>query len=362
MSTHETNTRISKRVEKELHQTKVVIRRLPPDFSAENFLETVNPLPSNSYFYFAPGDSTLGPHGCSRAYIAFNNEAEILPFRDQYDGLVLESGKGAKYRMTVEYAPFQNIPKKTRRKPDTRVGTIEEDADFISFLEAYEDTEEPTPSLDLVAYLQNLEATKRKEIQSTPLTEYLDKKGLQRRKGRNEAKKKHKGEAGKGKGRGSREDSKLSKSREEGSRDTRRKERRQDKTPPKLVTKDKEDNEPTQWPMIEPTEIKTPARDPKYETKSHTSSDRHGKGEGRTKNRDRPDRGIYTPRSRDDSGKHKEDASEQSTHQGRSQRYKGGKDEGEYRQEERHSGRSTRGRGRGPRDRQKEYNDYRHES
>ena len=359
MST-ETNTRISKRVEKELHQTKVVIRRLPPDFSAENFLETVNPLPSNSYFYFAPGDSTLGAHGCSRAYIAFNNEAEILPFRDQYDGLVLESGKGTKYRMTVEYAPFQNIPKKSRRKPDTRIGTIEEDADFISFLEAYEGTEEPTTSLDLVAYLQNLEATKRKAIQSTPLTEYLDKKGLLRRKGRNEAKKKHKGEASKGgKGRGVREDSKLSKTREESSRDTRRKERRQDKAPPKLVTKDKEDNEPTQWPTIEPTEIKTPARDPKYETKSNTSSDRHSKGEGRTKNRDRPDRGIYTPRSRDDSGKHKEDGGEQSTHQGRSQRYKGGKDEG---QEERYSGRSTRGRGRGPRDRQKEYNDYRHES
>ncbi len=349
------SVRVSKRVEKELHQTKVVIRRLPPDFTTEKFLETVQPLPSNSYFYFAPGDPSLGPHGCCTAYIAFTNESEIVPFRDKYDGLILESEKRVKYRMTVEYAPFQNTPKKTRKKSDPRVGTIEQDADFIAFLEAYEATEEPVLSLDLVAYLQNLEVTKPKQIQSTPLTEYLDKKGL-RKKGRSEAKKKHKGESGKGKG--SKDASKPSKSSEQSSRETRRKDRKQQdksiESPRRLSTN--VDDEPTQWPTIEPVDVKNPGRDSKPET---SSTERHskGKGEGRSRNKDRPDKAIYAPRNHhgDDASRHKEEAGGD---RGQIHRhtYKGGKED---EPREKYSGRS-RGPGRGPRDRQKEYSDYKH--
>lgn len=352
--------KVSKRVEKELHQTKVIVRRLPPDFTTEKFLETVQPLPSNSYFYFAPGDRSLGPHGCCRAYIAFTNESEIIPFRDRYDGLVLESEKRVKYRMTVEYAPFQNIPKKIRKKPDARIGTIEQDADYTAFLEAYETTEEPALPLDLVAYLQNLEVTKPKKVQPTPLTEYLDKKGL-RKKPRSEAKKKHKAESGKGKGKGSKDDSKPSKSEHSSSRESRRKDRRKDRStepPRKLATN--VDDEPTQWPTIEPTiveresiDAKPPVRDSKSEAKAPASgTDRRSKGEARSRNKDRPDKAIYAPRSHhgDESGRRKNEGGD------RSHRHRGGKED---EPKEKHSGRS-RGPGRGARDRQKEYSDYKH--
>lgn len=360
MST-ESVTKISKRVEKELHQTKVVIRRLPPDFTEEKFLEAVNPLPSNSYFYFAPGDPTLGPHGCCRAYIAFTKETDILPFRDLYDGLILESEKGAKYRMTVEYAPFQNIPKQNRKKPDARCGTIEQDADFVSFLESYEAAEEPTQSLDLVSYLQHLEAAKTKEVQATPLTEYLDKRGLRRKGKSGEVRKKHKGE-GKSKTKVMKEDLK-SKHGEDSSQDSKKKNRKQDRTSeqsPRLATS-KQDDGPTQWPTIEPIDkSKSAIKDSRSESKGGPrGGDRRSRerGEGRTKNRDRPDKAIYTPRSREESSqgdKRKEDGDR---FHGRSQRYRGSKDDGEYRQrDDRPSGRS-RDQGKGSRDRQKSH-DY----
>ncbi|CAI8055704.1 Regulator of nonsense transcripts 3A [Geodia barretti] len=95
--------RVSKRVERELHQTKVVVRHLPPDFDQEAFMEAFSPgLPEGSfnYLYFAPGDPEFGPNGCARAYVNFTDESAILTFRDQFDGMVLESksGGGQKYR------------------------------------------------------------------------------------------------------------------------------------------------------------------------------------------------------------------------------------------------------------------------
>ena len=372
-------TKISKRVEKELHQTKVVIRRLPPDFTEEKFLETVNPLPSNSYFYFAPGDSTLGPHGCCRAYVAFDIEAEILPFRDRYDGLVLESEKGNKYRMTVEYAPFQGLPKKSRRKPDARVGTIDQDVDYKAFLEAYEAAEEPAQALDLVGYLQHLEATKPKVVQSTPLTEYLDRRSAKMKRGRGDPKKKSKGESSKSKSKGSKEETKSAKASDESSRDSKRKERgrREKPEPPRLATKEKVDEEAssksaTQWSIIEPSTSTEDSKTKDKDTRKSSgradgiSRSHDDRGEGRTRNRNRPDRAIYTPRrqSYDDSGKSEGSGKyrEGSGRGGRSQRYRGGRDEGEYWQrDDRQSGRS-RDRGRSSRDRPKQGNDFRNES
>lgn len=168
--------KVSKRVEKELHQTKVIIRRLPPDFTEEKLIEKLSPLPPHNYFYFAPGDPTLGPHGCSRAYISFSELPLILPFRDQFDGSVFETEKGQKYRAIVEFAPYQNIPKKSKRKPDTRCGTIEQDADYQAFLQLYETKPEPRPSIDLLTYSEDAEANKIPDVQVTPLIEYLKEK------------------------------------------------------------------------------------------------------------------------------------------------------------------------------------------
>ncbi len=195
-------TKISKRVEKELHQNKVIIRRLPPDITEERFRETINPFPDHTYFYLAPADHTLGPLGCSRAYIAFEKEEEIVFFRDQYDGMILESEKGGKYRAIVEFAPYQGIPKK--RKPDYRCGTIDKDSDFQSFLQSLDNGPEPRPSVNLETYLEELEASKIQDVQVTPLIEYLRDKRSGRGRGRMDLKKKRKGGGDSSSGKGKR--------------------------------------------------------------------------------------------------------------------------------------------------------------
>lgn len=382
--------KISKRVEKELHQKKLVIRRLPPDFTEEKFLQTINPLPINTYFYFAPGDSSLGPYGCSRAYIAFENEEEIVPFRDQYDGLVLESDRGMKYRVIVEYAPFQSTPRKSKKKIDARTGTVEQDSDYTTFLEAYEAKTEAGSTIDLSAYLEELEANKAHGVQSTPLTEYLrDRRASRSRRNRStaELKKKQKGgESSRSKGKGSRdrlEDDSASKtaSEESSHRRGKRKDRgRQDKS-----TRDS-DSATKGADAIEHVEEKgtktdshmsslssksireQDSRKQSSESKGRPESGDRYRGEGRTRNRDRPDKAIYTPRGqgRDEPnrgasggtgekgyGKSKEDGGYS---QSRSQRSRGRRGDGECRQRDRDE-KYSRDRGRGPRDRQKERNE-----
>ena len=165
--------KISKRVERELHQTKVVVRRCPPDYTEEKFREQFSPLPPQNYFYFSPGDPELGPWGCSRVYFNFIDESSIPSFRDQFDGMVLESEKGVKYRVVVEFAPFQGVPKKQRRKPDTRCGTVEQDGDYHAFLKSREEKPESLPPLDFETYMEELKANQIQEVQVTPLISYL---------------------------------------------------------------------------------------------------------------------------------------------------------------------------------------------
>lgn len=174
--------RISKRVEKELHQTKVVIRRLPPDFTEEKLLEKIAPLPPHSYFYFAPGEPSLGPHGCARAYINFSDESEVVPFRDQFDGYALTTEKGQRYHAIVEYAPFQGVPKKSKRKPDARCGTIDQDADYQAFMQSLETKTQALPSLELSSYMEEVAAKRVQDVQKTPLIEYLEDKKAARAK------------------------------------------------------------------------------------------------------------------------------------------------------------------------------------
>lgn len=202
MSTSASGTKVSKRVEKELHQKKVVIRRLPPDLTEEKFKELIDPFPEYDYFYFSPGDHTLGSLGCSRAYVEFENEEEIVPFRDQYDGMILESEKGGKYRAIIEFAPYQGVPKKAKRKPDARCGTIDKDPDFQVFMQSLENQPESRPAINLESYLEELEANKVQDVQVTPLIEYLRDR-MSGRSGRNrgrlDVKKKRKGESSSGK-------------------------------------------------------------------------------------------------------------------------------------------------------------------
>jgi len=179
LSLHDGQSKVSKRVEKELHNTKVVVRRLPPDMTEETLFETFTEIPEYNFFYFASSDPSFGELATSRAYFSFTEESSIIPFRDKYDGLPLESSKGLKYRAVIEFAPYQGIPKRTKKKPDSRTATIEQDQDYLSFKETAHDRKEPLTMAEIAAYAESLNASKVHEMQMTPLVSYL----LERRRG-----------------------------------------------------------------------------------------------------------------------------------------------------------------------------------
>jgi len=161
---------ISKKIERELRQTKVIIRHLPPGYSEERLLELVGPLDPHNYFYFAAGDPKLGKLGYSRAYINFESEEDILSFRDKFDGFPVTDDKGNVYRMIIEFAPFQRCPKKKKRL-DVKCGTIEDTVEFKEFLVEYEKEPEMLPALDPTLYAVKDISTD--QVQETPLVKYL---------------------------------------------------------------------------------------------------------------------------------------------------------------------------------------------
>lgn len=166
--------------------TKVVIRRLPPTMTEEQFLEQISPVPESDYMYFVKGDKSRGPHAFSRAYINFVNQDEIFIFKEKFDDYIFIDEKGNEYPALVEYAPFQKIPKRRPRKKDPKCGTIEQDTEYIKFLESLEQPEEVTlPSID--TYIEEIEA-REKEMKAnngclkvvTPLIEYLQQRKLEK--------------------------------------------------------------------------------------------------------------------------------------------------------------------------------------
>ncbi|KAF8792391.1 Regulator of nonsense transcripts 3A like protein [Argiope bruennichi] len=167
-------------------QTKVVIRRLPPTMSEEQFLEQISPVPEHDYMYFVKADMSLGPHAFSRAYINFLIPGDIFLFKDKFDGYVFLDSKGNEYPAIVEFAPFQKIPKKRNpKKRDTKCGTIDNDPDYLKFLESLKNPDEVAlPSAEV--YLEEIEC-REKELKAnngvpkvtTPLIEYLTAKKIE---------------------------------------------------------------------------------------------------------------------------------------------------------------------------------------
>ena len=162
--------------------TKVIIRRLPPNLNKHLLLQTLtglfpDGLPDHDYFRFCGSDLSFSPVSFSRAYINFKHPKDILTFKEKLDGYVFTDSKGGKYPVVVEFAPFQGVPKKNRRRKDIKASTIEKDADYLSFLETLKQEVEPLPSAEV--YLEQQEANKQsmKDAKlTTPLIEFLKMK------------------------------------------------------------------------------------------------------------------------------------------------------------------------------------------
>lgn len=167
---------------KERPLTKVIIRRLPPTMSRDQFLTQVAPIPDYNYMYHVRGDMSMGENAFSRAYINFVCPEDVYPFKEKFDNYVFVDSRGHEYTAVVEFAPFQKIPKKRGKgKMDPKCNTIEADASLMEFVanlnKPVEQDEKPEYSLQL----GERDEDKKKDI-TTPLLEFIKNKRAQRLK------------------------------------------------------------------------------------------------------------------------------------------------------------------------------------
>ncbi|KAK0469006.1 Smg-4/UPF3 family-domain-containing protein [Desarmillaria tabescens] len=120
---------------------KTVVRRLPPNLPEEIFWQSVQTWVTDGtviWKTYYPGKfrKRLNKENIpSRAYIAFKTEEQVAEFGQRFDGHVFKDKAGTESQAVVEFAPYQKVPTE-KKKPDARVGTIEKDEDYISFIES----------------------------------------------------------------------------------------------------------------------------------------------------------------------------------------------------------------------------------
>ncbi|KAL0946194.1 hypothetical protein HGRIS_012456 [Hohenbuehelia grisea] len=141
---------------------KTIVRRLPPNLPEEIFWQSVATWVSDetavwrTYYQGKLRKKLNKENVSSRAYIAFKNEEHLLAFSRSYDGHIFRDKAGVESQAVVEFAPYQKIPPE-KRKVDARLGTIEKDEDYISFvdsLNAAKESQEPVTLETLVAASQ----------------------------------------------------------------------------------------------------------------------------------------------------------------------------------------------------------------
>ncbi|ELT94809.1 hypothetical protein CAPTEDRAFT_137621, partial [Capitella teleta] len=139
---------------------QIVVRRLPPSLTAEEFIDLTSPIPDHDFFYFTQDNSKMGEQAFTRAYINFVSYEDILIFQEKFDGYIFVDQKGNEFPAVVEFAPFQKVPKKKTRKPDVKMATIENDPDFLKFLDGLDQkSSESAPAVDTI--LEEIEAKER---------------------------------------------------------------------------------------------------------------------------------------------------------------------------------------------------------
>ncbi|KAI8334267.1 Smg-4/UPF3 family-domain-containing protein [Chlamydoabsidia padenii] len=162
----------AKRVKKNEPKTKVVVRRLPPNLPEQVFMNAVQQWTTNDvvdFSMFIPVDA-------------------VIAFHQGFDGHIFMDKSGNESRAVVEFAPYQGIPKE-HKTPDTRQGTIDDDADYLQFLESLKaEQTKPTEATDLtdngtqierlenklaLVAAQTLAQEQANKPKTTPLLEHL---------------------------------------------------------------------------------------------------------------------------------------------------------------------------------------------
>ncbi|KAI7887371.1 hypothetical protein K492DRAFT_232843 [Lichtheimia hyalospora FSU 10163] len=184
----------AKRQRKNALKTKIVVRRLPANLPEEVFMNAVKRWTGDDvvdYKFYVPGKVTQSKgkeNVFSRAYFHMKTMEAVIAFHQGFDGHIFVDNRGNESRAVVEFAPFQKLPKE-QKNPDSRQGTIDEDPDYLKFLDSLkaeqEKKDEPSDMGEGGSQLERLEnrlamvtaqtlaAEQANKPKTTPLLEHI---------------------------------------------------------------------------------------------------------------------------------------------------------------------------------------------
>ncbi|KAK4758385.1 hypothetical protein SAY87_019686 [Trapa incisa] len=151
-----------------LDRTKVVLRHLPPSITREMLLDQIDTVFGGRYNWvvFRPGKTSQKHQTHARVHINFNSPEDVIGFAEFFDGHVFVNEKGAQYKINVEYAPSQRVPKQWAKK-DGHEGTILRDQEYMEFLEFLAKPVENLPSAEV--QLERREAGRSGAAKDAPI-------------------------------------------------------------------------------------------------------------------------------------------------------------------------------------------------
>uniref|UniRef100_A0A7N0R8S8 UPF3 domain-containing protein n=1 Tax=Kalanchoe fedtschenkoi TaxID=63787 RepID=A0A7N0R8S8_KALFE len=159
-------------------RTKVVVRHLPPSIPHSMIMEQIERVFGGRYNWsrFRPGKNSHKRQTHSRLYVNFERAEDVIEFAEFFNGHVFVNEKGNQFKVQVEYAPSQQVPKTPKR--DGREGTIVKDPEYIEFLENLSKPVENLPSAEI--QLERREADRvgvpKDAPIVTPLMDYIRQK------------------------------------------------------------------------------------------------------------------------------------------------------------------------------------------
>ncbi|KAL6357557.1 hypothetical protein LRP88_07728 [Fusarium phalaenopsidis] len=222
---------------------KLVIRRLPPGMTQEEFVSILGNAwelgkGRVDWFSFAPGKISTDPSKPSRpgrAYVHVMRKDDIMALNDAVRTAVWEDAKATFTNPSligppsVEFAIYKKIPG-NKKRTDARQGTIDQDPEFMAFLE---DLANPAPPKENAEGEEGDDIGKAEtKVTTTPLIEYLkEKKANKAKDGASSKNAKHgQGESKSGKGKGTSKDDESGKKKGKESRESKA-----EKTPKETV-------------------------------------------------------------------------------------------------------------------------------
>ncbi|XP_024455224.1 regulator of nonsense transcripts UPF3 isoform X3 [Populus trichocarpa] len=149
-------------------KTKVVVRHLPPGISQPMFVEQIDVAFSGRYNWlsYRPGNNSQKHQSYSRAYIDFKRPEDVIDFAEFFNGHIFVNEKGTQFKAIVEYSPSQRVPKQWSKK-DGREGTISKDPEYLEFLELIAKPVENLPSAEI--QLERREAERAGAAKDAPI-------------------------------------------------------------------------------------------------------------------------------------------------------------------------------------------------